>query len=326
MKFAYWKPWKAGSLVGRPGLGLNRKFRRLARALKSEALARGSLELLWDTAYENGDEFLGHSCDVESAAHWDGEPGELTAALLAAGGEGFPGFIEEHEQSGLYRVHDLFENAPESFRSVCSESLRENSAVSRSQNFAERRDERDARFNSPGKRRQVSSKRRTVARILRQTSGNCRANVGQTAILPHPHPHPHPLKPLRPNSKPVRTREVFPKGSSKPSHEAEKLSQLLTAEILRNKPDFRIKQSQQRKWANTADRMIRIDGRKPDQIAEVIRWAQRDEFWMSNILSMDKVHDKFEQLEMRRSNGKPSPAKVSRLNPVAHTLEQLGVK
>ncbi len=72
---------------------------------------------MWDTCYENGDEFLGDDADVEAAARWDGEPGKLTAALLGAGGEGHYGFIEEMpDRLGRYIVHDLWHHAPEYVR------------------------------------------------------------------------------------------------------------------------------------------------------------------------------------------------------------------
>jgi hypothetical protein len=89
------------------------------------------------------------------------------------------------------------------------------------------------------------------------------------------------------------------KDSPKPSHEAEKLAALLSGEIRRNAPDFRTTPSQLRKWAVTADRMLRLDSRSYDQIAAVIRWCQADEFWHSNVLSFDKLRDKFDQLLMK---------------------------
>lgn len=103
--------------MARPGLQRNRKWPRLVRALGGEALARGSLELLWDVAYENGEEYLGDSDDVELAAKWQGPAGVLTKALLDAGGPGEPGFIEEHpEKPGRYIIHDLWDHAPDYVR------------------------------------------------------------------------------------------------------------------------------------------------------------------------------------------------------------------
>ncbi len=91
--------------MGRPGLTRHRKFARLARLLDSEALARGHLELLWDVAYENGDDLLGDAGDVEYAARWKGEPGKLAAALVEAG------FLDLDGER--YRVHDLWHHAPD---------------------------------------------------------------------------------------------------------------------------------------------------------------------------------------------------------------------
>ena len=76
-------------------------------------MARGALEMLWDTCYENGDDYLGSSDDVELSAQWGGAEGILTQALLTAGGEGEAGFIEADPERHGFRVHDLFENAPE---------------------------------------------------------------------------------------------------------------------------------------------------------------------------------------------------------------------
>jgi len=101
--------------VARPTLYAHRKFRRLARALKSEALAAGHLELLWHSAYESGDDWIGDGDDVEAAARWTGRKGVLTSALLTAGGDEDPGFIEPDLRGG-YRVHDLWDHAPEYVR------------------------------------------------------------------------------------------------------------------------------------------------------------------------------------------------------------------
>lgn len=90
--------------MGRPGLSQNRKFRRLALLLKSEALARGHLELLWDCAYEAGNERIGDAVDVELAAQWKGAPGELARALIQTG------LLDE--QDGVFVVHDFWHHAP----------------------------------------------------------------------------------------------------------------------------------------------------------------------------------------------------------------------
>ena len=103
------------------------------------------------------------------------------------------------------------------------------------------------------------------------------------------------------------------KTAKPPSNEACRLAALLKSEILRNKPDFRITPTQLRKWELTADRMLLIDGRTSEQIAELIQWAQHDEFWMANVLSMDTLRDKFDQLSMKaelKSHAKSKSAPV----------------
>jgi hypothetical protein len=61
--------------------------------------------------------------------------------------------------------------------------------------------------------------------------------------------------------------------------------------------------------------MLLLDGRTPDQIADLIRWAQHDEFWMANVLSMDTLREKFDQLSMKselksHSGDKSAPVKL----------------
>lgn len=92
------------------------------------------------------------------------------------------------------------------------------------------------------------------------------------------------------------------KPSTTPSRDACKLAALLKTEILRNKPDYRITPAQIRKWEMAADQLLRLDGRAPEQVASLIRWVQQNEFWRTNVLSMDTLREKFDQLEMKRGN------------------------
>lgn len=103
--------------MARPGLTQHRKFRRLARALGSNIVARGVLELLWDGCYESGDEYIGTSDDIEHAIGWTGAPGMVTTALLEAGAPEGYGFIEPATGPEVsipaYRIHDLWHHAPD---------------------------------------------------------------------------------------------------------------------------------------------------------------------------------------------------------------------
>jgi hypothetical protein len=93
------------------------------------------------------------------------------------------------------------------------------------------------------------------------------------------------------------------KTTQPPSQQACKLAALLKSEIRRNKADYRITPAQERKWEITAQRMIDIDKREPEQIAKVIRWVQHNEFEMVNVLSMDKLRERFDQLELKAGKG-----------------------
>lgn len=95
----------------------NVKFRRLAARLKSPALARGCLELMWEAAYQAGDAYVGSAEDLEQLVGWQGRRGELAAALLEAGAPG-AGFIEPWGRAPattgvpLYQIHHLFRHSP----------------------------------------------------------------------------------------------------------------------------------------------------------------------------------------------------------------------
>ena len=81
------------------------------------------------------------------------------------------------------------------------------------------------------------------------------------------------------------------------------LSSFLLQEIRKNKPDFREPNLQE--WAEAVDSMIRLDGRKPEKIRQVIGWAQRDPFWHKNMLSTMKLREHFDRLEMTMGDVNP---------------------
>lgn len=49
-------------------------------------------------------------------------------------------------------------------------------------------------------------------------------------------------------------------------------------------------------WRDAARRLIDIDGRTVDDIERIARWAQADDFWVSNVRSLPKLREKFETL------------------------------
>ena len=93
--------------MARPTLTTHRTFTRLARLLGGPAIARGTLELVWDVCYQSGDAKLGDALDVEEAACWQGERGACVSALVACG------FLDASPDGETFEVHDLFDHAPD---------------------------------------------------------------------------------------------------------------------------------------------------------------------------------------------------------------------
>ena len=54
------------------------------------------------------------------------------------------------------------------------------------------------------------------------------------------------------------------------------------------------------KWANSIRLMRERDGRTDEQIRELFIWCNQDEFWRVNILSPDKMRQKWDDLQLKR--------------------------
>jgi len=67
------------------------------------------------------------------------------------------------------------------------------------------------------------------------------------------------------------------------------------------------------KWRDAARLMLDKDGRTEEQVTAAIDWCQDNEFWRSNILSMPKLRDKYDQLRLQwlRQNGHSTAASTT---------------
>jgi hypothetical protein len=98
---------------------------------------------------------------------------------------------------------------------------------------------------------------------------------------------------------------------SHPSVESFRLSERLKREIsLRDPHSKAAALPDLTRWAQDIDKIIRIDGRKPEEVEAVIAWCQKDGFWGPNIQSGRKLRAQFDVLygHMKRGasgNGKP---------------------
>lgn len=67
-------------------------------------------------------------------------------------------------------------------------------------------------------------------------------------------------------------------------------------------------------WANTIRLMRERDGRTDEQIRQLYEWCHQDQFWCTNVLSPDKLREKWDDLDLRRKRSgrtvSASPARV----------------
>jgi len=76
-----------------------------------------------------------------------------------------------------------------------------------------------------------------------------------------------------------------------------RLAELLFELIRQRNPEHKAPDFQA--WARHVDLMIRLDGRTPERIEQVIRWTARDPFWSKNILSAGKLRQQFDALVIK---------------------------
>lgn len=148
----------------------HRKFLRLSSMLGSELLARGVLEVMWDGAYESGDDRLGTADDLELVVRWSGERGALSRALIECG------FVDALSETDL-RVHDLWHHAPEYVRKRRAREVA-----------------RIERVAPSSKRRSVSAVRRSVSAMSQQPSGSDCTPSPSPSPAPTPSPTPEEHK------------------------------------------------------------------------------------------------------------------------------------
>lgn len=81
-----------------------------------------------------------------------------------------------------------------------------------------------------------------------------------------------------------------------------RLAELLFNKICARNPNH--KKPNLQTWAKHIDYAIRIDKRDKDVLEKIIVWCQKDGFWQNNILSTEKIREKFDKLFLKmNSNG-----------------------
>jgi len=73
------------------------------------------------------------------------------------------------------------------------------------------------------------------------------------------------------------------------------------------------------KWIDDMEKILRLDGRTVDQVRSAIRWCQGDAFWKCNILSPNKLRQKYDQLRLQAQRTSP----LSRLSGLRDFVEDV---
>jgi len=83
-----------------------------------------------------------------------------------------------------------------------------------------------------------------------------------------------------------------------------RLAKYLFGYMRKNNPEVKQPKSFQG-WAKHFDYILRIDGRDLEEVKSVIRWCQSNSFWFKNILSPQKLREKYDQLLLNMPNKTP---------------------
>ncbi|WZH38756.1 MAG: hypothetical protein PIR02_08795 [Microbacterium enclense] len=119
-----------------------------------------------------------------------------------------------------------------------------------------------------------------------------------------------------PSIETVKTKDFSSEAADAPLRgDVEEILSLLESEVERNGGK---RPTRSRKSIDAGRLLIDVDGRTVDEISHVIRWCQADEFWRSNVLSMSKLREKFDQLRLaaqrpRRMSALEAGAEADRL-------------
>ncbi|MFD8531514.1 hypothetical protein ACFV0L_29250 [Streptosporangium canum] len=123
-------------------------------------------------------------------------------------------------------------------------------------------------------------------------------------VTPAPNPNPNPKKKEEPLRGPSSSA-ASPRDTDEPREDIERICEHLTERIEANgskRPTIT------KGWRNAARLMLDKDNRTEDQIHKAIDWCQADEFWRSNILSLPKLREKYDQLRLTAQRDGNRPA------------------
>ena len=68
-------------------------------------------------------------------------------------------------------------------------------------------------------------------------------------------------------------------------------------EMKKNNPE--VKRPDFDKWADEVRKMVELDGRKAEQVKNMIIWSQSNDFWKGIVLSTKKLREKYDQMKVQ---------------------------
>jgi hypothetical protein len=80
------------------------------------------------------------------------------------------------------------------------------------------------------------------------------------------------------------------------------------------------------RWRDECRRMIDLDKVALEDVLGAIRWSQADSFWCSNILSMPKLREKYDQLRLRAQGQRATTTSLAATGTDARIAEHYAVK
>ncbi|ENZ03381.1 hypothetical protein HMPREF1092_00567 [Clostridium thermobutyricum] len=113
------------------------------------------------------------------------------------------------------------------------------------------------------------------------------------------------VKELENNLKVISSNKIKKNKYSEDSKEY-KLSILLRDLILERDSNSRCRNANIQSWSKYIDLLHRKDNRSYEDIENIIKWSQQDNFWKSNILSTQKLREKFDTLYQKYNSGQAS--------------------
>lgn len=155
-------------------------------------------------------------------------------------------------------------------------------------------------------RRRQDRERKATARALAEQGvhGTSSGHPTEVSESPSATEQNQPTEPTEPTSLAERREDV--------DHLCDVLADLIEA-------NGSIRPKITKAWRDECRRMLDIDGRDPVKAENLMRWCQADPFWRSNVLSMSKFRDQYDQLRLKGLEAtSPKPSKST---PQSRTAE-----